>query len=103
MARGPWLSGARGTTASKRSTGGAGLMADRFCWWRLVMPQMGGPALAQRLLALRPDLKVIYVSGYEDDALGDRQCSSGRGVHPEAVSARHPRSQVREILDASVV
>ena len=39
----------------------------------VVMPQMGGPALAQRLLALRPDLKVIYVSGYADDALGDRQ------------------------------
>jgi two-component system cell cycle sensor histidine kinase/response regulator CckA len=34
----------------------------------VVMPQMGGLELATRLLALRPDLKVLYMSGYTDDA-----------------------------------
>jgi signal transduction histidine kinase/ActR/RegA family two-component response regulator len=37
----------------------------------VVMPQMGGPELAGRLLPLRPGLKVIYVSGYADEAIGD--------------------------------
>ena len=30
---------------------------------------MSGPELAQRLVVLRPDLKVLYVSGYTDDAI----------------------------------
>ncbi len=39
----------------------------------VVMPTMGGPALAKRLLQARPDLKVIFVSGYADEAIGDRR------------------------------
>jgi len=37
----------------------------------VVMPQMSGPELARRLLELRPHTKVVYMSGYTDDALGD--------------------------------
>jgi FixJ family two-component response regulator len=33
------------------------------------MPGASGPELAQRLLADRPDLKVIYMSGYTEDAI----------------------------------
>jgi PAS domain S-box-containing protein len=36
----------------------------------VVMPVMGGAELARRVRALRPDMKVIYVTGYADDALG---------------------------------
>jgi two-component system cell cycle sensor histidine kinase/response regulator CckA len=32
----------------------------------VVMPDMHGPALAQRLIARRPDLPVLFVSGYSD-------------------------------------
>ena len=39
----------------------------------VVMPTMGGPALAKRLLLARPELKVIFVSGYADEAIGDRR------------------------------
>jgi CheY-like chemotaxis protein len=39
----------------------------------VVMPTMGGPALAKRLLHARPELKVIFVSGYADEAIGDRR------------------------------
>lgn len=33
----------------------------------IVMPSMGGRELAERLLAVRPDLKVLFMSGYVDD------------------------------------
>jgi two-component system, cell cycle sensor histidine kinase and response regulator CckA len=32
----------------------------------VVMPEMHGPALAQRLVAQRPDLRVLFMSGYSD-------------------------------------
>jgi FixJ family two-component response regulator len=34
-----------------------------------VLEQMSGPDLAKRLVALRPDLKVLFISGYTDDAI----------------------------------
>jgi FixJ family two-component response regulator len=33
------------------------------------MPEMGGPLLAEKLLALRPGLRVLFMSGYTDDAV----------------------------------
>ena len=33
------------------------------------MPQMSGPELAKRLASGRPDLKVLCMSGYTDDAI----------------------------------
>ena len=35
----------------------------------LVMPDMSGRDLAQRVSSLRPDAKVIYMSGYTNDAI----------------------------------
>jgi two-component system cell cycle sensor histidine kinase/response regulator CckA len=32
----------------------------------VVMPDLSGPELAERLLAIRPDLKVLFMSGYAD-------------------------------------
>src|SRR5204862_7351386 len=32
----------------------------------VVVPEMSGPALAQRLVGLRPDLQVLLISGYAD-------------------------------------
>jgi len=35
----------------------------------VVMPKMGGPELAETLRALRPDLRVAFMSGYTDNAI----------------------------------
>ncbi len=36
----------------------------------VVMPQMSGPELARQITELQPGTKVVYMSGYTDDALG---------------------------------
>ena len=33
------------------------------------MPEMSGPELADRLAQLRPEMKVLFMSGYTDDAI----------------------------------
>lgn len=32
----------------------------------VIMPEMSGPALAQRLVGVRPELRVLFISGYAD-------------------------------------
>ena len=39
----------------------------------IIMPGMGGVDLARRLVALKPGLKVLLVSGYAKDSLDDRE------------------------------
>jgi CheY-like chemotaxis protein len=67
----------------------------------VVMPQMNGRQLAQRLSAVRPELKSLYMSGYTADVIAHR------GVLEEGVSfISKPFSlttlaqKVREVLDA---
>ncbi|MEY2520273.1 MAG: two-component system, cell cycle sensor histidine kinase and response regulator CckA [Verrucomicrobiota bacterium] len=37
----------------------------------VIMPNMNGQELAAKLSAVRPDMKVLYVSGYSDNDIGD--------------------------------
>ncbi|HEY0369415.1 MAG TPA: ATP-binding protein [Chthoniobacterales bacterium] len=37
----------------------------------VIMPHMNGPELAAQLSSARPDVKVLYVSGYSDNDIGD--------------------------------
>jgi two-component system, cell cycle sensor histidine kinase and response regulator CckA len=38
----------------------------------VVLPQMSGPVVAKRVLALRPDTALVFMSGYTDEQLGQR-------------------------------
>lgn len=66
----------------------------------VVMPRMSGRELMQKLHALRPDVKVLLMSGYADDAIarhGALEPSVGflqKPFSPEALA-----SKVREVLD----
>ncbi|NWJ95001.1 MAG: PAS domain S-box protein [Chloroflexi bacterium] len=38
----------------------------------LIMPQMGGQEMVEKLVELKPDLRVLYMSGYTDRVLGQQ-------------------------------
>ena len=68
----------------------------------LVMPGMNGRELARRAAALRPQIKVLYMSGYTDDALARHQVSENifafvqKPFSPVVLEAK-----VREVLDSA--
>ena len=68
----------------------------------MVMPGMSGRELAERLGASRPETKVLYMSGYTDDAMVHQ-----RGFHPGRLFLQKPFTldtlarKLREVLQAS--
>jgi nitrogen-specific signal transduction histidine kinase len=66
----------------------------------VIMPGSSGPALFERLSAHRPQLKVLYMSGYSDDAFVHNS-----GVTPDVVFLQKPFTasgllcKVREALE----
>jgi CheY-like chemotaxis protein len=66
----------------------------------VIMPQMSGPNLAERVALLRPDLKVLYMSGYTDDAiiqyggLGQGTAFLQKPFTPDTLACK-----IREVLD----
>jgi CheY-like chemotaxis protein len=67
----------------------------------MVMPEMGGPELASRLRALRPELMVVFMSGYtEDAALRNRLLEPGAVFVEKPFTFEALTSKVRDALDA---
>jgi CheY-like chemotaxis protein len=67
----------------------------------LVMPRMNGRELAERATALRPELRVLYASGYPSGAVAHRGCLQDDSTYLQkpftsGVLAR----KVREVLRA---
>jgi len=67
----------------------------------VVMPRMSGQELAEHLMAVRPTMKVLFISGYADRALGKEGI-----LRPGAAFLQKPFAsatlarKVREVLDA---
>ena len=89
--------GAEAIEISSRNQGPIHLMVTD-----VVMPQMSGRELAQRLAPLRPDMRVLYMSGYTDDAivrhgvLGAGMAFLSKPFTPDALAVK-----VREVLDTA--
>jgi signal transduction histidine kinase/CheY-like chemotaxis protein len=66
----------------------------------VIMPGMSGRDLALRLLSDRPDLKVIYMSGYPDEALGGHEILEAEVAFLEKpFTADGLLAKVRSVLD----
>jgi PAS domain S-box-containing protein len=67
----------------------------------VVMPQMSGPELAERLRELRPAMRVLYVSGYTDNYVVSQEIlAPGRAFLSKPYRRAEFLNKVRELLDA---
>jgi PAS domain S-box-containing protein len=67
----------------------------------VVMPKLGGHALAQRLRATLPGLRVVYMSGYTDGAISRQGLIEDGGTLLEKpFTAQTLGRTIREVLDA---
>jgi CheY-like chemotaxis protein len=69
----------------------------------VVMPELSGPELAAEMASLRPGIKIIFTSGYTDDAIARQGILDPtvafiqKPYRPKALAKR-----IREVLSGSV-
>jgi PAS domain S-box-containing protein len=98
----------RGYKVLEAENGEAGLLLAESCQQHIdilitdvVMPGIGGRELAKKLVAIRPDISVLYLSGYTEDAV-IAQGTTG----PKTAFLQNPftlqslAKKVREVLQA---
>ena len=67
----------------------------------ILMPRMGGIELAERLSAMRPELKVLYTSGYNDSG-GNFEHVAGARYLPKPYGMEELARALRDLLEPSV-
>jgi len=69
----------------------------------VIMPEMSGPELAEELLMVRPDLKVIYMSGYAGEHLDEEGVNAeGASLLQKPFTAAALEDKIRQTLRSSV-
>ncbi|HET9455169.1 MAG TPA: PAS domain-containing protein [Gemmatimonadaceae bacterium] len=67
----------------------------------VVMPELGGRLLAERLMAVRPDIEVLFMSGYtDDDILRRGLLERGQKLLQKPFTGSALAHEVRTVLDA---
>ena len=68
----------------------------------VIMPGMNGRELAQRISEIRPNVKILYMSGYTENVIGHNgMLDAGVRLLQKPFNLRDLRSKVREVLDAN--
>jgi PAS domain S-box-containing protein len=66
----------------------------------VIMPGMNGRELAQRISEIRPNVKVLYMSGYTENVVGHNgMLDAGVRLLQKPFNLRDLKSKVREVLD----
>src|SRR5271165_2432571 len=68
----------------------------------VIMPGMHGRELAQRICEIRPNVKVLYMSGYTENVIGrNGTLDAGVRLLQKPFTRRDLKSKVREVLDST--
>ena len=70
----------------------------------VIMPGMNGRELAQRISEIRPQTKILYMSGYTENVIGhDGTLDAGVSLLQKPFTLRDLKSKVREVLDSTPI
>jgi two-component system, cell cycle sensor histidine kinase and response regulator CckA len=67
-----------------------------------VMPGMAGPVLAEKLVAMRPGLQVLFMSGHTDAAVRHRVLEGGAAFLQKPFIPEVLARRVRQVLDGEL-
>jgi FixJ family two-component response regulator len=68
------------------------------------MPRLSGPELAKRLATLRPDMKVLCMSGYTDDSIVRHGVlEAGMAFIQKPITPTTLATKVRAVLDSGKI
>src|SRR5262249_52360710 len=70
----------------------------------VIMPGMNGRELAQRVSEIRPNIKVLYMSGYTENAIGHNgTLDAGITLLQKPFTLHALKAKVREVLDQTTL